>query len=142
MRVKGTLFLLDAGRLETVDDESLQLDDVRGAVLRTEPEDLRRTVGRKDTDPAEDHTKRRDRDLGTDEISDLAGARLVHFADEHERQMHLLGPHPCTGLLAKFPADTARLGCNRTARLLRQVDGDKQTHRSFNLSPYPLPSSR
>src|SRR5581483_582670 len=136
VRVERTPFELDAERVDARGNLGLQRRHRVGALADAEPEDARRAVRRKEADAIERRVERRLRRPPLHRDDQLRGERLVRFADERERHVHLVGARPFEGRsVADAPRETPRQRADRLARRLVEI------RRNEEANGYTRPSS-
>src|SRR5205085_6074926 len=98
---------------------------------------------REHAEPGEHDRKRRRVQVITHRIDNRRGAGIVHFTEEDERQVHLLGanhPQRRSAVSTQLPYQPFLLGCNGTSRIIIEMDRDEQSHHLL-LSRGPTPAT-
>lgn len=116
---------------ESIGDARMQVDRRLHPIEDVQVKGARCAAGRKRTNAAKPESERGDRNVSGHQPRDRRPVRLVDLADEHQRQVQVLGldePQPC-------PAPPKRLGNPflfggyRVSRRVRKFDRSKQSHR-------------
>jgi hypothetical protein len=126
--MKGAAFQRDAKPLHAIGELTLKPNGLGFTGCGADPQDIRRAARREHADAAERQVERRLRHRLTDRFDDWRNARLRHFAEEDERQVHLFRANPLDGGASGDDRgfEAPLLFRDRRARGIVQIDGDEQ----------------